>query len=321
MNNSISAVITTYLRPQALARAMQSIAAQQLQPQELIVVDNANDADTAEVVANAADNTPFPVRYIAEHKRGASAARNRGLTEAQGAFVAFLDDDVWLPNHLLSFSELCANKEGMALFGGYLARYGTPGKLILPDNDRLFSAYVEDSQLKLLTRPKAPLDRPFFTPSMTSSVIRTALARQVMFDEELAGREDIYFVWLLAERGDILIHQEVHALADQLDTSLFSVAAGASEVISLRMALKKAHYGVMMLERVVKRCAPSPHLMHELSSAYFDASYFNAKAGNTRLALKYLMGSLRIRPEHRHMKLAFRVVESVLKNRVFPSDE
>lgn len=313
---TVSAAITTFKRPEQLARAIQSVESQSIAPAELIVVDNDKAQSAKEVVLRCSTHAPFDIRYVAEAKPGASAARNRGLLEATGEFVAFLDDDdVWLPHHLLSFHQLCEGREGIALFGAYRARYGAPEQLVLPQDGRLFEAYEKDARLKLLTRPKSPLTQPFFTPSMSSSVINRALACQVLFDEELAGREDICFVWLLAEVGDILIHQEVHELADQLETSLFSVADGAHEDEVLRMALKKARYGVMMLERVVDRTSKSPELMHELSSAYFDAGYFQAKAGNSAIALGHLLRSLQIQPERRHAKLAFRVLLSLFRKR------
>ena len=91
---SISIVIPTYNRAGTIERALDSVFAQTFQDFEVIVVDDGSRDATRERVALYGDR----VRYIYQENQGCSAARNRGIAEARGAFVAFLDsDDEWLP--------------------------------------------------------------------------------------------------------------------------------------------------------------------------------------------------------------------------------
>ena len=309
--NTVSAIVTTYRRPETLLRAIRSIINQRSTPNEIVVVDNAGERTTEEVVSFSSNETRIPIRYIVENKRGASAARNRGIKLAASDYVAFLDDDdVWLPSHIEQFHRICAYRENKPiLFGGWLARFGKPERLIIPESNKLFKDYVRNVKEEIIVRTQAPLIRPFFTPSMSTSIIERQEAGKVLFDEELVGREDIYFVWQLAQRGDVVLHEQVHALADQLDSSLFSVSKHASTEEELTMNMKKAFYGVKMLE---KCCAglegrPPVEMKRELGSAYFDFSYVNALSGNLRPAAKFLLKSMRIRLERRHLKLALRV--------------
>jgi glycosyltransferase involved in cell wall biosynthesis len=64
---------------------------------EIIVVDNNSSDQTADVVQNmiASWQEVFPLKYVFEVKQGAAFARQRGLEEAQGELVGFLDDDNW----------------------------------------------------------------------------------------------------------------------------------------------------------------------------------------------------------------------------------
>ncbi|HEY9865294.1 MAG TPA: hormogonium polysaccharide biosynthesis glycosyltransferase HpsE [Candidatus Obscuribacterales bacterium] len=64
---------------------------------EIIVVDNNSNDQTADIVQNiiASWQEVFPLKYIFEAKQGAAFARQRGLEEAQGELIGFLDDDNW----------------------------------------------------------------------------------------------------------------------------------------------------------------------------------------------------------------------------------
>lgn len=95
---TISVVIPTYNRAHCIARALDSVLAQSVAPQEIIVVDDASRDDTASVLASYEGR----IHYI-RHARnaGASAARNTGIAAATSAWIAFLDsDDAWRPQKL-----------------------------------------------------------------------------------------------------------------------------------------------------------------------------------------------------------------------------
>ncbi|HEX7001312.1 MAG TPA: glycosyltransferase family A protein [Trueperaceae bacterium] len=98
-------IIPTYRRPALLVRALQSVAAQTFAGSQVIVVDDAGDAETEAIVAG------FPgFEYlINDNAKGGSGARNAGIARATGRWVAFLDDDdLWLPNKLEAVRALIA---------------------------------------------------------------------------------------------------------------------------------------------------------------------------------------------------------------------
>lgn len=101
----VSAVITTYKRrPEIVVRAINSVLNQTYSHIELIVVDDspANYSLRPQVRAMIDSLNDTRIRYIPhEQNMGACAARNTGLANANGAWIAYLDDDdEWLPTKL-----------------------------------------------------------------------------------------------------------------------------------------------------------------------------------------------------------------------------
>ncbi|MAI87260.1 MAG: glycosyl transferase [Candidatus Marinimicrobia bacterium] len=93
----ISVIIPTYNRKKTLARAIQSVINQSLSPFEILIIDDGSNDGTEEWVKENFQN----IKYIYQNNRGVSSARNIGIENANGDWVAFLDsDDEWLPNKL-----------------------------------------------------------------------------------------------------------------------------------------------------------------------------------------------------------------------------
>ncbi len=113
-NPSVSVVLCTRNRPDALARAVDSILNAEQQPDEIIVVDNAPSSDaTRKLVAGLPD-----IRYVLEPRRGLDVARNTGIQHSKGDIVAFIDDDVIVhPNWLNAIKRSFLDPAVMAVTG------------------------------------------------------------------------------------------------------------------------------------------------------------------------------------------------------------
>jgi glycosyltransferase involved in cell wall biosynthesis len=99
----VSVVIPAYNAQAVIGRAVESVLSQTIPPSEILVIDDGSTDCTGRAVAQYGDK----VRYIRQDNAGASAARNRGIQEARGWWIAFLDaDDQWLPNRLQRQAEL-----------------------------------------------------------------------------------------------------------------------------------------------------------------------------------------------------------------------
>ncbi len=121
-----SIVIPTFRRPDDLARAIDSVLAQEgvATGFEIVVVDNDPDGSAEPVVRGIATHSPVVIRYVREVRPGISHARNSGVAAATGRYLAFLDDDEeaepgWLAHFLATIAKFHAD----AVVGPVLPRF------------------------------------------------------------------------------------------------------------------------------------------------------------------------------------------------------
>lgn len=96
---TVSVLIATCNRPEQLSRAIQSVLEQTYQEFEIIVVDDGLEKRAEDVVAQFVDERIIYIKH--EKNKGCSAAKNTGIREARGIYIAILDDDdKWLSEKL-----------------------------------------------------------------------------------------------------------------------------------------------------------------------------------------------------------------------------
>jgi glycosyltransferase involved in cell wall biosynthesis len=111
----VSVVLPVYRGRNTIERAIVSVARQSLMPIELIVVDDASDDGTPELVSRLGEN--FPTGWlkllVLKENQGVASARNYGWSFAKGKFIAFLDaDDEWYPEKIdLQYSYMLDHPE------------------------------------------------------------------------------------------------------------------------------------------------------------------------------------------------------------------
>ena len=95
----VSVIIPMYNAEEVVIRAIESARAQTYRRLEIIVVDDGSTDDSRAVVKKYISKTGAKnIRLITKKNGGVSSARNAGIKEAKGKFIAFLDaDDVWFP--------------------------------------------------------------------------------------------------------------------------------------------------------------------------------------------------------------------------------
>jgi glycosyltransferase involved in cell wall biosynthesis len=198
----VSVVIPTYQHGRYLGRAVASVRAQGRDDLEIVVVDDGSTDETPRVLAELAGPD---LRAIRVSHAGRTAARNRGIRESRGEWVAFLDaDDRWLPGKLDAQMRALARAGDAAAF-----TYGG-------------SAMVDDDGEVRSLRPATPACTPatlvWGNQVPTSSVVarRSALTAVGLFDESLPSLSEDWDLWLrLATAGEAVPVEEI-VIAERL---------------------------------------------------------------------------------------------------------
>ena len=96
-NKTISVVIPNYNYGRFIGEAIESVLAQTYQPIEIVVVDDGSTDDSVKIIESFGDK----VKLIKQENGGVGKARNTGIKNSAGSYIAFLDaDDVWLPKKI-----------------------------------------------------------------------------------------------------------------------------------------------------------------------------------------------------------------------------
>ncbi len=169
-----SLIIITLRRAALLRKTLQAVTRQTRPLDEIIVVDNGPDAETASVACESG------ARYVPETRRGYGCARNRGLAEARGDVLYFLDDDcVAEPDWAERLWEAVASGRADLAGGSRVSgRTGLAARL----------EYLSTDGPVLSPRLAAGPARHLSTSNLIFT--REAMERTGRFDEKLAMCED-----------------------------------------------------------------------------------------------------------------------------------
>jgi glycosyltransferase involved in cell wall biosynthesis len=122
----VSVIIPVYNGAAFIADAVRAVTRQDYHPVEIIVVDDGSSED----IAAALRDVPVDVRLFRQDNGGAASARNRGIRDASGDVIAFLDaDDLWPPGNLAAMVDhLLAHPDVDVVRGrAQVTRYTTAG--------------------------------------------------------------------------------------------------------------------------------------------------------------------------------------------------
>lgn len=274
----VSVVIPTFNRAHFLREAIDSILAQSVPVYEIIVVDDGSTDETQSVVKAYKG----PVRYLWQKNQGPSAARNHGIREAKGDWIAFLDsDDLWVPRKNQIQTEFLQQNPHLDFVFGNLSNFTESHASEEPEilNDAVHQYLVAHAtDLKDLFQ-KLLICNPIPTPTVVFR--RSCISQAGFFDETMRHCED-YDYWLrfatCCRAGfidQILVKRRMH------DTNEIkaqeSVYAGTLKV--LRNWSKKEDLASEVRQTLLQRIAA---LQYDLSSYLIKHGKF--KAAQAQLA-------------------------------------
>jgi glycosyltransferase involved in cell wall biosynthesis len=186
----VSVVVPAYNAARFLAAAIDSVLAQTYREVELILVDDGSTDETPAVARSYGQR----LRYLRQANARQAAARNRGIAEARGELIAFLDaDDVWREDKLEKQVALIERTPGLGLVYSSLEHIGADGAPCGGARARLRGAALAGILL----------GETDGICGSTPLVPRSVLDRVGVFDVDLPPCEDTDLFWRIAARYPI----------------------------------------------------------------------------------------------------------------------
>jgi hypothetical protein len=178
----VSVIIPVYGVEQYIAATVRSVLEQTYQDFELLIVDDGSPDRSVEICQQFADPR---IKIFRQENWGPSAARNTGIRQAQGTYLAFLDgDDLWLPDKLEKHVQHLDNSPAVGLSfsrSAFIDEMGNPlGIYQIPHN------------LRSITAPYVLCRNPIGNGSVP--VVRREVLEAIKFQSDFFGQvEDCYF--------------------------------------------------------------------------------------------------------------------------------
>lgn len=203
MEPKVSVIIPRYNMATYICDALSSILSQSFQDYEVLVVDDASTDDTRALVMQVGDSR---IRLVGQRsRRGPSAARNAGIRQARGEYIAFLDaDDIWLPTKLELQSDLLSKQLSVGIV--YCGAHEVDNSLRYlrtPDLGPAWPLAGHDAFIRLLEQKHSVV-----APLSTMMLRKVCFDAVVLFDEQIVQAEEWDFLFRLAYRWNIAFVSE-----------------------------------------------------------------------------------------------------------------
>lgn len=282
---SISVIVPTFDSARFIGEALDSILAQTLQPEQIIVVDDGSTDNTAEVVARYKDRR---IQYIRQPHAGVASARNTGLDAARGEYIAFLDaDDRWRPIYVeMMHAYLSEDPAAASVFGNFVRFQHSTGKLL----GEQFHLYPEIKRPALLkdapyAHGRIPREKAFSAlvacadiPAYTQVMMfRRSMIQNVRFEPSLWLGQDINFALKAFLAGGVIFTDALLAEVRRHDAN---AASDPDEMVIHRLN------GLKALEPHVTRDSDRRAYRERLVKAHIDAAVCQTRIGQVRAGLR-----------------------------------
>lgn len=289
----ISVVIPLYNKAGLIGRALDSILRQEDTDAEVIIVDDGSTDSGAEVARRfgcaattlRSNNPGVVLRIIAQANAGVGAARNRGIAEARGEWVAFLDaDDEWLPGHLAALRRLAAEHPACDVVATNYENRLADGQTV-PNRLKGLERYLREGVITDYFSLAAESNPPLWTSALM--VRKRAIEAVGGFPTGIRSGEDLLTWARLAARGAVAFDPEPSAVYHRGSSNPRPPEAVDEVGLGLEALLKELggkslrRYVAMWYNMRMSRC-----LAHRMYAR----------------ALRALLKSLRYRPTPRILK-------------------
>lgn len=278
----ISIVIPLYNKASHIARTLESVFSQTYTDYEIVVVDDGSTDGSADIVAEISDPR---IRLVRQPNAGVSAARNLGIREARGEFVALLDaDDLWNPDYLatqISLTEKYPDCDVFAVGYEFCDEHGhiTPTiirNLPFTGRDGILSNYFH-----VASTSHPPIC------SITIMARKSAFEAIGGFPEGVTSGEDLLTWARLAVRNKI-------AYSKIVCSTYFTPTTGSTGMVPTDLKTTSDNVGRQLIQ--LDRDFTEKGVAEYISFWYKMRAVINLRRGNRKAAFKCAVKSLNYNP-------------------------
>lgn len=206
MLSLISVVIPLYNREATIQRAIDSVLNQTYSNIEVLVVDDGSTDHSVKMLEKYQNDKRVKI-ICQDTNRGANAARNKGICEAKGEYIAFQDsDDEWLPNKLEKQIKVMKEQKFYICFCSFKRHY--------PQTTQVVPNCLEHLTCEMI---KERLKNGNIIGTPTLVVHRDVIKNIGVFDEEMPRLQDYEFVLRIAKKYNICFVNEPLVMEYQTD--------------------------------------------------------------------------------------------------------
>ena len=233
--NMISIIMPTYNRENTIEKSIKSVLNQTYQDWELLIVDDKSTDNSKSLIEKYA-RKHFRIKYIFNWgEKGVSGARNTGLKEACGCYIAFLDsDDTWVEHHLQTSIDILRQSKCSMSFSLWIGKLldGVEYKVFSDEcgkkllEDAISATAVHRAETYIVFDNKAFMEyillNDFYCVSINTVVFDKDLLNLVEpFSTNLRASEDIDFLIRLIEVARPCLIQDYHYVYHQGEDNLY----------------------------------------------------------------------------------------------------
>lgn len=259
-NGKVSVIIPTYNRAGTIKRSIDSVLKQTYGNFELIVVDDGSTDNTSRLIEDYDDSR---LRYMRiEERRGANHARNVGIENAGGDYIAFQDsDDEWYPDKLeKQMKILMDQKQVDIVFSRYLHHFMDGRQVLVPNKN--YTKYLLQDKLEAVLAGSNVIGTP-------TLVIRKKCFQETgVFDEMISRFQDWEIMIRFAQKYRIAFLDEVqldaYEMKESISTANTSYVKGMAAIVKKHQDFFRIHNTLNTHIGNVSNAAADKGLLEEL---------------------------------------------------------
>ena len=272
----VTVVIPTKNRRELLEKALNSVYQQSHSNLEILVINDHSTDDTEQFLNNEIANGNRLRMLIPEESKGAAHARNLGISQATGQFIAFLDDDdEWLPTKIEQQLIKFDNPEVGLVYTG--------AEIVVTD---LGFSYYSKPTLRGNVFENLLIEN--YIGTTNTVVLRAEIAKKLWFDTSLAARQD-YDLWLRVAK-----EWQIEGVSEPL-TRVYSRNSLKRITSDVNNYIDGIKYINQKFEQDIQRLSKQLKIKRKAAQLFFLGSQ-SVKANNITLARRYFLKSTLAKP-------------------------